>query len=125
MIRERQGALDTFFAQTFGLNGHHDPAPPRPNGTVSPPLADAEVLEKARAARNGAAFDRLFLAGDTSEHGDDDSAADLALCSHLAFWTQDRDQIDRLVRRSGLMRPKWERTDYRDRTVAKALERGE
>ena len=41
----------------------------------------------------------------------------------LAFWTQDHDQIARLMARSGLHRDKWERADYRQRTIAKALHR--
>jgi len=54
------------------------------------------------------------------------SEADLALCSALAFWTgRDADRIDRLFRSSGLMREKWERADYREETIAKAVERSE
>jgi DNA-binding transcriptional LysR family regulator len=41
------------------------------------------------------------------------SEADLALCSMLAFWCGgDTEQMDRLFRKSGLMRDKWERDDY-------------
>jgi putative DNA primase/helicase len=49
------------------------------------------------------------------------SQADLALCSYLARVTRDEAQIDRLFRRSGLYREKWERQDYRDWTISKAL----
>ena len=125
-VEDGQAALDALYAATFGGNGHRpqEPIPDRAAGG-SPPLADAEVIAKARAAKNGARFDALFLAGDTSGHGGDDSAADLAALSHLAFFTQDPAQLDRLFRRSGLMRPKWERADYRERTIAKALDRAE
>ncbi|MGI8545899.1 MAG: hypothetical protein ACR2M1_00970, partial [Gemmatimonadaceae bacterium] len=76
----------------------------------------------ASRATNGAKFAAL-MAGDTSGHGGDDSAADLALVSMLAFWTQgEPDQLDRLFRRSGLYREKWERDDYRERTIRLALE---
>jgi len=62
----------------------------------------------ARRARNGGTFSRLW-AGDTSAHGGDDSAADLALCNLLAFWTgRDAERMDRLFRQSGLMREKWD-----------------
>jgi len=48
-------------------------------------------------------------------HSGDDSAADLALCSMLAFWTNnDELRIDSLFRQSGLYREKWERQDYRN-----------
>jgi hypothetical protein len=41
----------------------------------------------------------------------------------LAFWTgRDAGRIDVLFRRSGLMRPKWERQDYREATIVKAVE---
>ena len=50
------------------------------------------------------------------------SEADLALCNMLAFWTgRDAGRIDRLFRSSGLMREKWERDDYRSRTIATAI----
>lgn len=69
---------------------------------------DEALLKRARAAKNGAAFISLFE-GDTSGHGDDDSRADLALCNHLAYWTgRDAEGMDRLFRRSGLMRDKWD-----------------
>lgn len=82
---------------------------------------DAQIIELAMAARNGASFSRLW-SGDVSGHGSH-SEADLALCNHLAFWTgKDADRIDRLFRQSGLMRDKWEREDYREWTIAKAIE---
>ncbi len=41
--------------------------------------------------------------------------------SILAFYTQDREQVDCLFCRSGLVREKWtEREDYRRRTIDKA-----
>jgi primase-polymerase (primpol)-like protein len=59
--------------------------------------------------------------GDTSAYGDDHSRADQALCCHLAFWTNyDAERIDRMFRRSGLMRPKWEANSYREATLGKA-----
>jgi hypothetical protein len=51
------------------------------------------------------------------------SEADLAFCSQVAFYTgPDPGRIDRIFRGSGRMRQKWDRTDYRDRTITKALE---
>ena len=85
-------------------------------------LSDDQLLEKALSARNGAKLSRLW-SGDTSGYDGDDSRADQALCCELAFWTQDEAQIDRLFRRSGLYREKWERADYRDATITNALNR--
>jgi len=52
----------------------------------------------------------------------DHSSADAALMSHLAFWTgKDMPRMDRLFRRSALMRDKFEkRADYRRDTVQNA-----
>ncbi len=52
----------------------------------------------------------------------DHSAADAALMSHLAFWTgKDMPRMDRLFRRSALMRDKYERrADYRRDTIQNA-----
>ena len=52
----------------------------------------------------------------------DHSRADLALCRLIAFYTQDPEQIDRLFRQSALFRSKWERADYREWTITKAIE---
>jgi hypothetical protein len=86
------------------------------------------LLARARGAANGAAFERLWR-GETGDHGGDASAADLALCAHLRFWTGgDRARMDRLFRRSGRMRPKWDerRGDrtYAERTLDRALAGG-
>lgn len=54
--------------------------------------------------------------------GFDHSAADAALMAQLAFWTgKDAARMDRLFRRSGLMRAKYEtRADYRSDTITGA-----
>ncbi|MGE3803822.1 MAG: hypothetical protein AB7K24_04005 [Gemmataceae bacterium] len=99
---------------------HADLFPP-PTPTPSFGLDDDEVIDKAQAAANGNKFARLW-AGDTSDHAGDESAGDLALCAKLAFWCRgNREQIARLFARSGLMREKWERQDYRERTIDAAL----
>lgn len=116
MINERQEQLDRVVARML------PPAPPaavqRSNGRRL--LGDRELLDRAFAARNGARMEALYR-GDTSAYGGDRSRADLALCRMLAFWTEDPEQLDRLVRGSGLYRRKWEREDYRQRTIETAL----
>lgn len=54
--------------------------------------------------------------------GFDHSSADMALMTSLAFWTgKDMPRMDRLFRRSALMREKYEaREDYRRETIQKA-----
>lgn len=99
---------------------------PRPSHAwkAAPPVAgDAELIAKAGRAGNGPKFSSLF-SGSIEGHPSK-SEADLALCSHLAFWTGgDVQAIDRLFRQSGLFDDKWDqRADYRDMTIAKACER--
>src|SRR5262249_37629517 len=50
--------------------------------------------------------------------------ADLALCNYLAFFCGpgSEERIAELFAQSGLFRPKWQREDYRRRTIAKALD---
>jgi primase-polymerase (primpol)-like protein len=77
------------------------------------PIPDEELLDRARDAANGAKFGRLWH-GDTSDY-ESHSEADMALCRLLAFWTGcDRQRIDRLFRRSGLCRDKWDDVHYAD-----------
>ena len=84
-------------------------------------LTDDEVLLHAATAKNGEKFLKLWR-GDMSDYANDHSVADLALCSILVFWTRGhREQADRLFRQSDLMREKWNRVDYRERTFDKAL----
>ena len=87
------------------------------SGTIK--LTDDELLTLARNSRNGERFRMLF---DEPPTRPNHSEEDLGLCSLLAFWTaRDAIRIDRLFRRSALMRDKWNRGDYRDRTIRKAI----
>jgi hypothetical protein len=83
---------------------------------------DDSLIERARAAHDGGKFARLFDGQWKADYASQ-SEADLALCMKLAFWC-DRDaaRIDALFRRSGLMRDKWLRDDYRESTIARASE---
>lgn len=68
---------------------------------------DDELLQIAMNSKNGNAFSELWN-GNISPY-QSHSEADMALCSHLAFWTGcDAMAMDRLFRRSGLMRKKWD-----------------
>ncbi len=87
------------------------PEPPPVAEVIQVPVApldmdDAELLDRAKRAKNGTKFMRLWY----GDKGDDHSAADLGLCCLLAFWTgKDAARIDRIFRMSGLYRPeKWD-----------------
>jgi putative DNA primase/helicase len=98
------------------------PAPASPSGPARLRVPDDELLDRARGSKNGGTFAQLFDQGDLSRHEGDHSAADLALCCTLAFWTNgDPVAVDRLFRRSALMREKWDRRHYADgRTYGQA-----
>jgi predicted P-loop ATPase len=82
-----------------------------------------DILEKARKSKNGVKFSTLYDRGDTSDYNNDDSSADLALCSMLAWWLQgDFNEIDSYFRQSALYRDKWERKDYSTNTINKAID---
>lgn len=89
------------------------PTPTAPPA-ASAGLTDNEIIEKCLNAADGEGekFVRLW-SGDTSDYKDDKSAADLALCNALAFYTTDVKQIDRLFRQSSLMREKWDEVHYK------------
>ena len=122
-IGERQDQLDVLVADMFPPTLSR--SSPRANGHVT--VDDRELLRRAFAARNGAKL-RALYGGDTTYHGGDDSAADLALCIALAFWTgPDADRLDRLFRGSGLYREKWDEgrgdSTYGRQTIEKSLQR--
>lgn len=125
-IEGRQAEISALHAELFGVT-----TGPGPNGhgpsRARVDLDDAELLARARDAKNGAKFSALW-AGDLSGYGSH-SEADLALCQILAFWTgRDATRMDHLVRQSGLMRPKWDERRFGDgrtygtATVARAIE---
>ena len=107
-IEPAQAALDELYAQYM--------RPQTPKAAAAPPqstLSDEVILAKAQQAANASKFARLFR-GDLTEYDGDHSKADLALCGILAFYTDDPAQIDRLFRRSALLRPKWDERHSRD-----------
>lgn len=81
--------------------------------------AKASVVDLWNA--NATVLSRVFPAYD-GNGGFDHSSADAALMSHLAFWTgKDMARMDRLFRRSALMRDKYrDRDDYRRDTIGGA-----
>jgi putative DNA primase/helicase len=122
-LEARTADLAALYDRLFGTSGSNDHRPgPRPVATIADD--DAVLLERACGASNGAKFSALW-AGDRTAYASA-SEADLALCRLLAFWTRgDVGRIDRLVRRSGLFRPKWDERrgtqTYGALTIGKAM----
>jgi RecA-family ATPase len=129
-IENRQQEISTLHFEVFG---HQDEervdSRNNCNNSASRPRArlDDYILEKARSAANGDKFERLYAGKATAEY-DSPSEADLALCSMLAFRTQDPEQIDRLFKASKRYRPKWDErhaadaSTYGELTINKALQ---
>lgn len=79
------------------------------------------VIHNLKNQKNREKFYSLFEAGETSNYGSH-SEADLALCCMIAFWAGNNpDLIDSVFRKSSLYREKWERDDYREETIRKAI----
>lgn len=92
----------------------------QPSQPSSPKMKDEEVIRLTRSSKNGDKFTSLYDQAEW-EGSEDRSAMDLALANYLAFYTQDREQIKRLMMSSALLREKWDRSDYLDRTIETAL----
>lgn len=112
----RQDQVDALYGRLFLAAA--PPGPPAPPPGSDP--ADNELLMVAFAAKNGAKLRRLYE-GDAAGYPSD-SEADLALCSLLGFYFPDPARLDAVFRRSGRYRGKWDRADYREATLAKALD---
>ncbi|UED76080.1 phage/plasmid primase, P4 family [Brevibacillus sp. DP1.3A] len=74
--------------------------------------SNSELWTRMFSSKNGDAIQAMF-------HGElingDHSATDMALCNHLAFWTnKDPEQMDSMFRESGLYREKWEKRHSSD-----------
>lgn len=88
-------------------------------GKTSDRLTDEQIITKASQNEK---FSALFM-GDMTAYNNDHSSADLALCNILAFWTgKDECRMDSIFRKSALYRDKWERGDYRQETLRKAID---
>jgi len=121
--------------EIVGVTEWTDSPVPEWNG----PKDDEELIAKmlkaggASAAFGGkATFKDLWIANEDAlsvaypdtegQRTYDGSSADAALAQHLAFWTgKDCERMDRLMRRSALVRDKWEREDYLRRTIIRSV----
>lgn len=109
-ISDAQDQIDVFMEYVFGRAEKDAPKP-----AVRLSATADDVLDRIRASAQAEKFERLW-SGDVSGHGSA-SEADAALLSILRFWTGgDKAAAFTLFAQSGLVRPKWNRADYRERT---------
>jgi putative DNA primase/helicase len=124
-VENRQVQLDDLISEIFT----RDETTRSATNSATLFASDEELIERAKSAKNGDRFIRLW-AGDMSDFSGDHSRADLALCRMLSFWCQGNlDRVDRLFRQSGLMRDKWDRPcgamRYGERTIVTLSSRAE
>jgi putative DNA primase/helicase len=131
-VEDRQDALTAIYDELFckdenmHFKARSDTQSTSITFTREAGLTDNQVVDKMLSSATGGKIKALFN-GDTSAYGGDDSAADQALCNYLAFWTgRNHDQMDRIFRKSKLIRPKWDemrgRQTYGDLTIDKACQ---
>jgi putative DNA primase/helicase len=132
-VEPRQEELELLYAEVFGpAQTSLPPAPPAAERPPTPSpasagLTDDEILDKAKRSRkSGTKFSSLW-SGQWNGHFNSASEADSSVVFTLAFYTKDAAQIDRMFRRSGLFRPKWDEKHgaktYGQTTIDKALEK--
>lgn len=125
-VVEAQEALDEVYTRVFAAaDAEAPPVVPLTPPPVPLDLSDAQLLDRMFMSTAGDALRRLWY-GETDAYEGDHSRADLALCSHLAWWCQgDATRVDRLFRQSGLIRPKWDERHgaltYGERTISRAM----
>jgi hypothetical protein len=128
-VEERQEALEELYALVFDgkpdISGIAGESAVPGDRMPAPVLTDDEIIEKASSDKSGEKF-RTLWAGDWNSHFNSPSEADSSLVFKLAFYTKDAGQIDRIFRRSKLMRSKWDEmrggATYGAITVANALD---
>ncbi|MCQ2414064.1 MAG: phage/plasmid primase, P4 family [Clostridia bacterium] len=87
-----------------------------------------DIVAKLLKQKNGDKFKKLYCDGDYSEYlsndgKPDESRADFALAAMIAFRTgDDPDAVFSVIKKSALMREKWNRPDYREATIRKAID---
>ena len=85
--------------------------------------ACTDIIDIIKTSEQAEKFEKLYFDGDISDYSEDDSSADMALCSILAFYfAEDFEIIDVLFCKSKLYREKWDRLDYKHNTIKKAIE---
>lgn len=115
-----QAALEAFIAKWSERMPEAAPLGFDPETLAGVERSAAEVVSLLKKYDKSGKLARL-ISGDCSDYADDQSAADLALATAAAYYCRKPEIIDGVIRASGLMREKWERKDYQNRTINKAL----
>lgn len=117
--------LDSFMKRKTPVTASSDVASGLPHRSY---LTDQQVIEHASNSSNEESSQRFrdFMKGDWQKYFDNQSDADMSFITTLCFWCGCvEEQIDRIYRSSGMMRPKWDRkqagTTYGAITIRNAI----
>lgn len=123
-LAERQAELITLCARLFPeVKGESATAiqvkdkGDKARAVQSSPVADVDLL--LQRAKQDAKFNRLWN-GDSSDYGDDDSRADIALCLKILFYLGKPDSLDSIFRSSRRYREKWDTVHVQGKTYGQA-----
>lgn len=121
-IRNAQDILDSLYNSLFEEKKAvcNEQVSSNDQGVATPcsDISDERILQIMGNSKNADKFNALFKNGGNS---DDRSADDMALANMVAFYTQDMEQIIRIMRQSSLVREKWERKSYLESTAKRAI----
>lgn len=119
---ELQTICDNFFSH---IEDEHPPVEVDFDEYLEERFEDDKLIEMMfRSKKNGELIQRMYNGEDTKDNNA--SNTDLVFCNHLAFWTDKNPiQMDRIFRKSGRMREKWDRrtgdSTYGRDTIIKAI----
>ncbi|ALV02210.1 DNA primase [Bacillus siamensis] len=125
-VQERSEEIKTIFDKYLTEKEEARPASTRsqPESDMSN-LSNKEIWERMFNSKNGKSIQDLF---NGQLVNGDHSSTDMALCNHLAFWTdKDASKMDSMFRESNLFREKWDRqhsadgATYGEMTIAAAI----
>ncbi|MBF0548656.1 MAG: hypothetical protein HQM08_29770, partial [Candidatus Riflebacteria bacterium] len=125
-IRENISALTAIYKEYFQKKEQQTQRGENLKKFVSLPsvsnITPEEIIKIIEHSKQASKFQRLF-SGDISNYKGDSSAADLALCRIIAFYSKDHSTIEAVLNQSELAkREKWQkRPKYLKDTIEKAI----
>ncbi|MGW8890402.1 phage/plasmid primase, P4 family [Bacillus subtilis] len=125
-VQERSEEIKSIFDKYLTEKEEVRPASTRSQSTSEiSNLSNKEIWERMFNSKNGQSIQDLF---NGQLINGDHSSTDMALCNHLAFWTdKDASKMDSMFRESNLFREKWDRqhsadgATYGEMTIAAAI----
>jgi len=105
-VADREEEWSSVYQDYLYREGEDTPPPAPEEMSVS--FEDQGIIDKIRQSKIAARFNELY----TGEYGEGDSDADFELAGMICFYTNDVDQVIRIMMSSELVREKWIKKDY-------------